>query len=237
MSSDPKDTLLTDPAPFDRPRFQRTASLAFWGTVIGTLIAAVLVNNGTNNPDNDMRGLVTVLAYLASGLIQGIVVLYFAYKSGNSLWWLLMPFAFFPVINWVAFVVVVGYDPALERSEKSAISLLLWLVACGLPVGFAFVLWLIRPDYVSLLIVGPPQGANIPGIGIPCGWPILSAIVILVSMHIYSFLVGIEWTRLSRGPHVALWVLGIIIFVFTSIFLIRMGPAAILVFKRFYGAP
>jgi len=51
-----------------------------------------------------------------------------------------------------------------------------------LPVGLALLLYTISPTYMGQLFFGPPVGANIPGIGIPCGWPILAIGLILMGI-------------------------------------------------------
>jgi len=44
-----------------------------------------------------------------------------------------------------------------------------------LPIGLAIFLYIVNPNYMGQLIYGPPIGANIPGLPIPCGWPIVAA--------------------------------------------------------------
>lgn len=51
-----------------------------------------------------------------------------------------------------------------------------------LPVGLALLLYAISPNYMGQLFFGPPIGANIPAIGIPCGWPILAFGLILMGI-------------------------------------------------------
>jgi|YNPNPStandDraft_1061719.scaffolds.fasta_scaffold27456_3 tight adherence protein B len=43
-----------------------------------------------------------------------------------------------------------------------------------LPIGLAILLYLISPTYMAQLFFGPPRGANIPGLPIPCGWPLIA---------------------------------------------------------------
>ena len=51
-----------------------------------------------------------------------------------------------------------------------------------LPIGLAVFLYLVNPDYMGQLIYGPPIGANIPGLPIPCGWPIVAAGLIMMGI-------------------------------------------------------
>lgn len=51
-----------------------------------------------------------------------------------------------------------------------------------LPIGLAILLYAISPDYMGQLFFGPPVGANIPGINVPCGWPILAIGLILMGI-------------------------------------------------------
>lgn len=51
-----------------------------------------------------------------------------------------------------------------------------------LPIGLAVFLYLVNPDYMGQLFFGPPVGANIPGLPIPCGWPIVAAGLIMMGI-------------------------------------------------------
>ena len=50
----------------------------------------------------------------------------------------------------------------------------------GLPIGLALLLYIMNPDYMGQLFFGPPVGASIPGLGIPCGWPIIALGLIMM---------------------------------------------------------
>src|SRR5574341_1478264 len=51
-----------------------------------------------------------------------------------------------------------------------------------LPIGLAILLYFITPDYMLQLFMGPPIGANIPGLPIPCGWPIVAIGLIMMGI-------------------------------------------------------
>lgn len=53
-----------------------------------------------------------------------------------------------------------------------------------LPFGLMILLWFINPLYMGQLFLGPPVGAYLLGLPIPCGWPILALIVILEAIGI-----------------------------------------------------
>lgn len=54
----------------------------------------------------------------------------------------------------------------------------------GLPFGLAILLYVMNPDYMGQLFLGPPVGANIPGLPIPCGWPIVGIGLIMIGLGI-----------------------------------------------------
>jgi tight adherence protein B len=63
-----------------------------------------------------------------------------------------------------------------------------------LPVLLSILLFLINPDYMGQLFLGEPVGANIPVIGIPCGWPIvgIGLIMMAIGLAVIRRIVDIE---------------------------------------------
>lgn len=64
-----------------------------------------------------------------------------------------------------------------------------------LPIGLAILLMVINPQYMGQLFFGPDRGgAFIPGLPIPCGWPMIAAGLILMSigLAIINRIVDIE---------------------------------------------
>jgi len=51
-----------------------------------------------------------------------------------------------------------------------------------LPVGLSIFLYIINPTYMGQLFLGPPIGANIPGLPIPCGWPMVAIAVVMLAI-------------------------------------------------------
>jgi tight adherence protein B len=52
-----------------------------------------------------------------------------------------------------------------------------------LPIGLAILLMVINPEYMSQLFFGPDKGgAFIPGLPIPCGWPMIAIGLIMMSI-------------------------------------------------------
>jgi tight adherence protein B len=64
----------------------------------------------------------------------------------------------------------------------------------SLPFGLAILLYIMNPDYMGQLFYGPPVGAYIPGLPIPCGWPIvgIGLIMIGIGIAIISRIIDIE---------------------------------------------
>jgi tight adherence protein B len=52
----------------------------------------------------------------------------------------------------------------------------------SLPIGLAIFLYIVNPDYMGQLFFGPPVGANIPALPIPCGWPIIGIGLIMMGI-------------------------------------------------------
>jgi tight adherence protein B len=52
----------------------------------------------------------------------------------------------------------------------------------SLPIGLAIFLYIVNPIYMGQLFFGPPMGANIPGLPIPCGWPIIGIGLIMMGI-------------------------------------------------------
>ncbi len=63
-----------------------------------------------------------------------------------------------------------------------------------MPILLAILLSLINPDYMGQLWKGPPVGAYIPGLPIPCGWPIIATGLIMmgIGMAIIQRITDIE---------------------------------------------
>ncbi len=51
-----------------------------------------------------------------------------------------------------------------------------------LPIGLAVFLLFFRPEYMGQLFYGPPVGAFIPGLPIPCGWPMIALGLIMIAV-------------------------------------------------------
>lgn len=51
-----------------------------------------------------------------------------------------------------------------------------------MPIALGVFLMFINPDYMGQLVYGPPVGAYIPGLPIPCGWPILALGLIMIAI-------------------------------------------------------
>jgi tight adherence protein B len=51
-----------------------------------------------------------------------------------------------------------------------------------LPIGLALFMLFLRPEYMGQLFYGPPVGAYIPGMSIPCGWPIVALGLIMIAI-------------------------------------------------------
>jgi hypothetical protein len=228
MSSEPENSDLAKlVSPVDRVVFLRNLSLIFLGTVVVTFVFA-----GAVIQQVDFAWQIAIL--LACGLIQGAVLIMFGYNSKNPQWWVAIPLAIMPVLNWLAYVMIAGYEPPQPDSPKPR-QLPAWLVLGLSPCLCGLVLYAYRPNYMLQLFTGPPIGENIPAIGIPCGWPILFIIGVFVLVQNYALWAGLQQTRLVGVWALAFVGLAITFLTFPSIWLVLMGPAAVQVYKQFYG--
>lgn len=52
-----------------------------------------------------------------------------------------------------------------------------------LPLIFALLMMVINPEYMGQMFFGEARGgANLPGVGIPCGWPLIAICLVMMSM-------------------------------------------------------
>lgn len=187
-----------------------------------------------------------IVISIFSALLCAVVTGIYARKVGITHPIIPALIALLPFVPWIALFSVVGYTPIhLKESEpvedsrsittKWPIGLLIGFCVGLLPVTVMAILSLVNPRYVGQLFLGPPIGANIPGLPIPCGWPILGMILLGVLLPPVSLGLGF-YRRLVRGG----WKLLLVIIVllqcaFPSVWLVMMGPAAIQVYKQFFG--
>ena len=170
-------------------------------------------------------------------LLPGISIIFFAPGLGIKQWWLLIPISIWPIINWVAFALVVTYLPDHLRSEDSpsATPVWLWFLPGLLPCAAMALCTVISPDYMNQLYFGPPRGANIPGLGIPCGWPIMLGVCFTVGLANYSLWLGaLRWRLKSM---VVTGALVLFLLVFPALWIGLTGPAAVQVFQQYFVGP
>jgi hypothetical protein len=161
---------------------------------------------------------------------------FFAHKVGMRFPLLPALFALFPVIGWIGFFMVIGYLPEdlkeYEPPEEQP-PVAIWLIIGMLPLACMGMLTALRPSYMGQLFVGPPVGAYIPGMAIPCGWPIIALIILAIVLTDLPLYLGFH-RRLVRGWWKALLIILVVAhFVFPAIYLSVLGPAAIQLFKTF----
>ncbi len=177
---------------------------------------------------------------IAAALARVALVFIFASRIGMQRGALFSFIAFWPVIYWAAFFAVVGFAPDhLKKGEeepKVVYSLIGWGVIAELwlvPLGLMGLLLLSNPDYASKLFLGPPVGAYMPGLSIPCGWPILALLLVLLSLGSVSSWLG-ACKRYVRGGWLALLIMLLQVYViFPSLWIVTVGPAAVQLYKVF----
>jgi len=146
--------------------------------------------------------------------------------------------SFIPLISWLACYRMVGYTPEHLKAEEADTNARFapfpyWVVPGAFPLLAIGIMFGVNPAYMSQLFYGPPIGANIPGLPIPCGWPILIMIAMLIALGDFIVWVGFR-RRLVQG--VWLWFLTTqIVFFFglPALWLSILGPAGIQMFKAF----
>jgi len=55
-------------------------------------------------------------------------------------------------------------------------------IISSMPILLAVFMLFFRPNYMGQLFFGPPVGANVPGLPIPCGWPIIAVGLVMMSI-------------------------------------------------------
>jgi hypothetical protein len=141
MSSEPENIAPTESIAIARSRFQLQVSLTYWGIFIGSIIAGFII--AVVYPANDSAAIdekynSLFVLFLAMGLVQGGVLLYFAHRSGSPFWWLVMPLAIIPIVNWLAYLIVAGYEYVPEKPKEAPIPIIVWIpialipCACGM---------------------------------------------------------------------------------------------------------
>jgi hypothetical protein len=132
---------------------------------------------------------------------------------------------FIPIINWVAFLRVVGFTPdylrAEERAREPAKPPPFFLVAGILPAGLFILLLLWRTEYMSQFFTSF------------LGWALFLLLVALVglNMQLVRYVNRKRWVR-------GWWTLVLIfcmqpILMFPAIWLVLMGPALVTVYDLF----
>jgi hypothetical protein len=154
--------------------------------------------------------------------------------------WLWAVLSAIPLLTWIAFYAIVGYVPAHLKEQESAENAPLspfpyWVLPGLIPLLIMGFLFALRPQYMNQLLLGPPLGANIPGIGIPCGWSILIMITFLIAAG--DFIAWFAYNRrLVRGAWIWLLTFQIVVIVEApAIWLILLGPATVQLYKQFLG--
>jgi hypothetical protein len=145
-----------------------------------------------------------------------------------------------PVLRWIGFFMIVGYTPkefaSLEYSQEPLpiVAIVLLLISGFIPFMGLLCLTAIRPEYMGQLYSGPPQGAYIPGLPVPCGWPILGFIVLVIALVDLPIWLGFR-QRLVRGGWGNLLILLVFIFfIGPACYLVLLGPATIQLYKAFF---
>lgn len=225
------------PATLDDLKLVRTRfAFAFSGGFVVSLIMAAVMNGVLTNASLP-QGLSLVLAiiWIIILLLPSVAVVLFAPEAGIPHWWLLLPISIIPIVSWIAFTIVESYVPPHLRGEQPDTGMQPWSLAVigFLPCAVMLLCTVVSPSYMNQLYFGPPWGANIPAIDIPCGWPIMLGICGAVGLANYSLWVSAIRLKVQHFAITA--VLVIVLLVFPALWFGLLGPAAVQVFKQFYG--
>ncbi len=178
-------------------------------------------------------------SFLLRVLIAGVFWVYSGKVGMSLVGRLLVVFsAFIPLLAWVGVYAVSGYTPSHLQVEQDAEDhrdprFPYWVIPTIPPLMLGGALTLARPEYMSQVFLGPPIGANIPGLPIPCGWPLLFIAFLFVALA--DMIVWLAYNqRLVRNGWLLLLSLQVTIFFeFPAIWVILLGPAMVQAFKAF----
>lgn len=203
----------------------------------------------------DVFAPVIVIVFALSALGCAIVTGIFAGKVGMPYPMVPAVLAPWPFLQWVAFFMVVGYTPDhLKKFEpaENPPPAAAWLSLAFLPLLLMGFLGVINPQYMAQLFSGPPVGAYMPNVAsllyglpveapvptlpIPCGWPILGMIFLGVVLPNIALWFGFQKGLVRGWWKLLLAVLILIHFTFPSAWLVLLGPAAVQVYKQFFGS-
>jgi hypothetical protein len=145
--------------------------------------------------------------------------------------------ALVPIFNWISFFIIVGYVPQhlKEFEPPHRPASLLWVVIGFVPLILMALLFFLNPDYMAQLFLGPPIGAYIPGLLIPCGWVILALLAILIALANFPLWLGFQKGMVRGGWRILLVLLVCIYILFPSLYLVILGPAAVQAFVFMQG--
>lgn len=179
-----------------------------------------------------------VISLVFPGIAAGTVNYLFTQRMKHPNPLLFAGLGLIPLVRWIGFFGIVGYvPPELRHLEPppNPPHPLLPMVIASLPLAALISLYIINSEYMGQLFYGPPIGTMIPGLPIPCGWPILAFILLAVVLGNTSLWVGYQRSLVRGGWKALLAVLVVILFVGPACYLSVLGPAAVQVFIMMQG--
>lgn len=216
--------------------------------LIGVVVVSFLVC-GASQLAIQYRGnvfLPTIVIGILSALLCAVVTGIYARKVGIPRPVMPVIVALLPFMPWIALFSVVGYTPhhlkEFEPVEDSRfvtvgwpIGLLIGFCVGLLPIMVMFILTLLNPHYMAQLFFGPPVGANIPGLPIPCGWPFLAMICLGILLPPLSLQLGFHRSMVRGEWKLLLMLIILLQCAFPSALLVMLGPAAVQTYIQFFG--
>jgi len=185
-------------------------------------------------------GALLIPAVVASKLGLAALVALFAGELGmqdRGRGALLAVLALLPGGGWLVVSLVLDFCPSsLAAIGRRTVSrqqyTTLMLVVGGIPIVLALFLTIVSPDYMAQLMLDSAHGgADVPGMGIPCGWPLLAVALTAIVLGLSPLRTMIR-NRLRVIPFLTLllMVLGAL-YAACQIFL--LGPAVIRLYQLF----
>jgi hypothetical protein len=226
------------PASLKELQSERSIFVVLFVGIMAITLGLLLLIDMTSFAVEEAVGTLVPLVMIASRLGISSLVAVFAMRIGMREAWriaLLAALAFPPIGGWAAACLLLDFCPEhIEMGCRSAIPrqtyLLLMILVGGIPLALASFLTTINPGYMSQLIFGSERGgADIPGIGIPCGWPLLFVALASTALGMSSLRTMLR-NRFGIAPSLTL-ILMTLAAMAIACYLFLLGPAIVQMYE------
>jgi hypothetical protein len=226
------------PASLKELQSERSIFIVLFVGIVAITFGLVMLSDMIGSAAEGAVGTLMPLVMIVSRLGISSLVAAFAMRLGMREMWriaLLAALAFLPIGGWIAVCLLLDFCPEhIETGCRSTMPrqtrLILTISIGGFPIALALFLTIISPDYMGQLIFGSERGgASIPGIGIPCGWPLLFVALASTALGMSSLRTMLR-NRFSIAPSLIL-ILMTLAAMAIACYLFLLGPAIVQMYE------